>query len=244
MTKPENFPIAQRHGDISELFGDVFWVTGTVAMAGPLPMRFSRNMTILRQGNDLTLVNSVRLQEDGLKQLDGLGDVKHVVRLAGFHGMDDPFYKHRYGATVWSVDSPYTSGFDANAKAYFRSDTTLTGESGLPISGARLLSINSATRGEGLLLLEREGGILISGDCLQNWAKADRYFNLPARILMKLMGFLKPHNLGPGWLKAAKPDALEIKSILNCDFNHVLPAHGSPVIGDAKQLFAPRIAAL
>jgi len=94
---------------------------------------------------------------------------------------------------------------------------------------------------EGLLLLQRENGIVISGDCLQNWNKADEYFSFLAKVMMKMMGFIKPHNIGPGWLKLATPDANEIKSILELDFQHVIPAHGEPVINGAKELYKSAI---
>ncbi|CAM9984622.1 unnamed protein product, partial [Choristocarpus tenellus] len=40
----------------------------------------------------LTLVNAVRLKEKGEAQLLELGEVKHVLRISGGHGMDDPYY--------------------------------------------------------------------------------------------------------------------------------------------------------
>ncbi len=104
MTTNRSIPEAQPHGDISEPFPDIFFVTGSASLPLKVPMRFSRNMTIIRQGEELILTNSVRLNNAGLKLLEDLGDVKHIIRLAGFHGMDDPFYKARYGAKVWSVD--------------------------------------------------------------------------------------------------------------------------------------------
>ncbi len=181
MTKQE-FPAALDHSEIAEVFPDIFFVTGSVAMPGRMPMRISRNMTILREDGDLTLVNSVRLTEDGLAALERLGQVRHVIRLAGFHGMDDPFYKDRYEAKVWSVEAPYTSGFDQEGAAYFTPDTIIHSNVTLPIAHTRLVEITSATPNEGLLYIDREGGILISGDCLQNWGKTDNYFNLPAKI--------------------------------------------------------------
>ena len=51
----------------------------------------------------MILVNSVRLDVAGLAALEALGRVTDVIRLAGNHGMDDPFYKDRYGAKVWAV---------------------------------------------------------------------------------------------------------------------------------------------
>ncbi len=241
MSKFRPFPEAQEHGEITEVFPDIHFVTGTAAMAGRLPMRFSRNMTIIRQDGRLTLVNTVRLSEDGLTALDALGDVEHVIRLAGFHGMDDPFYQSRYGARVWSVDAPYLPGFGEGSEPYLEPDIVLDDRTELPVKDARLVLFKSATPGEGLLLLDREGGIVVSGDCLQNWAKTDRYFSLPARILMPMMGFIKAHNVGPGWRKVAKPDTAEIKGVLDLDFAHVLPAHGAPVIGNAKDRFTPAI---
>src|SRR4051812_4807672 len=96
-------PPAFAHGRLHELFPDVFFVTGSLQMKSPLPIRFSRNMTVVRDGEHLTLVNSVRLDAAGLEKLDSLGRVTDIVRLAGHHGMDDPFYKERYGAKVWVV---------------------------------------------------------------------------------------------------------------------------------------------
>src|SRR5678816_253000 len=112
------------HGDIREVLPGIYFVTGTLAMPGPLPMRFSRNMTIIREGDRLVLVNSIRLGDAGLAALDALGKVTDVIRLAGYHGMDDPFYRERCKAKVWAVSGQrYTSGFDANTpNVYFEPD--------------------------------------------------------------------------------------------------------------------------
>lgn len=96
------FPAALKHGEIRELFPDIFFVTGTMTIAGK-PMSFSRNMTIVRENGVLTLINSVRLDERGLQALDALGRVANIIRLAGFHGLDDAFYKDRYDAKAWAV---------------------------------------------------------------------------------------------------------------------------------------------
>jgi len=244
MTTKKTFSEARKHGDIQEVFSNIYFVPGTVAMSGPLPMRFSRNMTIIKEGEDLTLVNSVRLNEAGLKQLDELGKVKNVIRLAAFHGKDDPFYKNRYNAKVWSINAPYVSGFNKTpkpAEIYFNPDVVLNGSSVLPLKNTKLVDFKSCIPSEALLLLQRENGIVISGDCLQNWDKTDEYFSFFAKTMMKMMGFIKPHNIGPGWLKLTTPDANEIKSILELDFQHVLPAHGEPVINGAKELYKSAI---
>ncbi len=236
-------PPALPHGEIRELFEDIYFVTGTVRMPAPVPVTFSRNMTVLRAGGALTLVNSMRLDDAGLAALERLGKVEHVIRLAAFHGLDDAFYRERYSAKVWAVrGSFYAPGFELDpSKAYFEPDEWMDDTTRLPIDDARLIRIASAKPSEGLLLLERHGGILVSGDCLQNWARPDAYFSFVGRLMMRVMGFIKPYNIGPGWLKAAKPDSKEVKRLLELDFEHVLPAHGIEVIGEAKQKFRPAL---
>ena len=159
--------------------------------------------------------------------------------------MDDPFYKERYGAKVWVVKGQrYVAGFDSKApQTYLTPDVELVAETALPLSNARLHVIDS-TPPEGLLLIEREGGVLVSGDCLQNWQAPDRYFSLLARPMMRAMGFIKPHNIGPAWLKQAKPPVAHLLGILDLPFEHVLPAHGSAVLSNAKSSYRSRLEAL
>jgi len=235
------FPEAMPHGELRELFPDIFFVTGTAKIAGK-PLSFSRNMTVVREDGSLTLINSVRLDEAGLKELEKLGSIDNVIRLAAFHGMDDPFYKDRFGAKVLAVKGQkYTTGFDADAEPFFEPDEFIDGTSELPISGSRLCVLRSAKQGEATLVLLRDGGILIAGDTLQNWRKPDRFFSIMAWIMMPFMGFIKAYNVGPGWLKACRPSVFDLNGLLDIRYEHVLPAHGVEVIGGAKELFRPAI---
>src|ERR1044072_6792326 len=110
--KPRPHPPAHPHGALRAVFPGVHFVTGTVAM-GP-GIRFSRNMTIVREGERLIAINSVRLDDARRGQHEKRGKVTDVIRLAGFHGSDDPFYKERCGAKIWAIKGqPYISGFDA-----------------------------------------------------------------------------------------------------------------------------------
>jgi hypothetical protein len=237
------FPAALEHGKFTEVFPDIFMITGTMRMAGR-PMSFSRNMIVVRENGSLTLINSVRLDGYGLKALEALGKVKNVVRLAGFHGMDDPFYRDRYDATVYAIKGQvYVDGFDLDAESHFSADRMLGAADELPISGARLYTFKSAKPPEAVLLMLRDDGILVSGDSLQNWQAPDRYFSLMARVMMRVMGFIKPFAVGPGWRKFAKPSGEDLLGLLDLRFEHVLPAHGSEVIGDAKEKFRPAIEA-
>lgn len=235
MARPH--PPAQPHGTLDEVFPDTFFVTGTLRMGGPVPVTFSRNMTVFREGERLVVVNSVRLTDAGLAELEKLGRVTDVIRIAAFHGSDDAFYKERFGAKVWSVKGQrYVTGFDYGASQYFTPDVEIDGSTELPIAGARL-HVLPASPPEGLLLVERNGGLLVSGDALQNWAAPDAFFNLPGRLTMRAFGFLRPHNVGPAWLRRTKPEPAPLRALLDTSFEHVLPAHGAPVIGDARQKY-------
>jgi hypothetical protein len=120
-------------------------------------------------------------------------------------------------------------------------DRWLDEKSPLPVRDAILKLFKTADPPEGILRLGRDGGILITGDTLQNTPRPDRYVNLPARLMMKKMGFFKSCSVGPGWLQFAKPTLAEVRSILDLDFQHVLPAHGEAVIGGAKEKFRPAL---
>ncbi len=237
---PRPHPVALAHGKIREVIPTIHFVTGTMKMGGPV--RVSRNMTIVREGERLVLVNSVRLDDAGLAALDALGKVTDVVRLAGNHGMDDPFYRERYDAKVWALAGQrYVPGFDMKAKdVYLEPDVEMTPETKLPIEGAKLYTIRSRPP-EGLLVLERGGGSIISGDALQHWPAADEYFSFAGKTMARLMGFFKPYNIGPAWLKQCKPPKPELRGILDLEFANVLTAHGEAVLGDARSRYRPAI---
>jgi len=204
----------------------------------------SRNMTVVRRGDDLVLVNSVRLDDQGLAELERLGKVTDVIRLAGGHGSDDPFYKQRYDATIWDVAGQrYFEGVDFNkGRTYFHSDHALDGEKVPPLPGAQLFRFSTEPP-EGLVLLPHEGGTLLSGDVLHNWASGRGHFNWVGRVGFRVMGFIGPHKVGKGWLDLCKPDSAELQSLLELPFVNVIPAHGDVVLGNAPAKYRPAVAA-
>ncbi len=239
----EHFP-AGPHGAIQELFDGLWFVKGEIKFPMAIPMKFCRAMTIARGEDGLVLFNSMRLSDAGLGELEALGEVKHIVRLAGFHGRDDAFYQDRYGAKVWAVEGQgYYRGLDNPPKGepYLQPDAWLKDGDPLPIEGARVKVFETSRPPEALALFDREGGVVVSGDAFQHMPKSDEFFNLPAKLMMKAMGFLKPYNVGPGWLKFAKPTVADVRSVLELDFEHLIPSHGDPVLGGAKEKFRPVI---
>lgn len=238
-------PPASPHGALNELFDGIWFVRGGIRMPMRLPMRIGRSMTIVRGDDGLVILNSMRLSEQGLRELDALGKVKHVVRIGGFHGRDDAFYRERYGAKVYAVEGQsYLRGLEApkaGAESFMEPDEWLNEASTLPIADASLKVFTTSNPPEAICSLAREGGILIAGDSLQQTPAPDEYYSFLAKIMMKRMGFMKPYNVGPGWLQFAHPTAADVRSILDLEFEHVLPGHGAAVIGGAKEKYRAAI---
>ncbi len=231
MDQPVSFPPALAHGAIEEVFSDVFFVSGameTVLM--DLDWKFSRNMTIIRDGERLILVNTIRLDDEGLAQLDRLGRVTDVIRLGALHGRDDAFYLDRYQAQYWVMPG-IDAGQDSTAQP-------LTQTAPLPISDASVFQFETTSIPEGVLKLQRDGGILIACDALQNWLNPDEHFCDASRERMEGMGFFTPANVGPVWLQAAEPGAEDFQRLKALTFNHVLCGHGEPVRDSAHEAFS------
>ena len=248
--KPRPHPPALAHGELEQVLENIWFVTGTIDMFSGKPclqMKFSRNMVVLRQNKDeLILVNSLRLDEHGLQALDALGTVQHVIRLGAFHGSDDAFYKERYpSATVWAIEGmTYFPGFDTKSQTiYFQADKIMNSTTkDFPVVKSSLIVIESKPPKDGILVLERpEGKVFITGDSLQNFETCDEYFNCLARISMKPMGFICPCNVGPAWAKVVNVQQEEMHKLLTHKFDHVLPTHGRPVLGQAWKRYEPAI---
>jgi len=219
----DQFPPALQHGAIEEVFPNVFFVIGAMeTVLQGMDWKFSRNMTVVRDGERLIVVNSVRLSDEGMAELDKLGRVTDVVRLGSLHGRDDPFYVDRYNAEYWAMPG---MEHDTGLKA----TQTLTDEGVLPISDASLFEFRTTKIPEGIIRLDREGGILIACDALQNWLTPDEYFSESSKELMQKMGFFTPANLGPVWVQAAEPAADDFARLKVLPFKHALCGHGDPL---------------
>ena len=219
-----DFPAALPHGPITEFLPNVFWVRGSFRFAAGVTV--TRNMAILRQGRDLTLVNSVRLSPEGEAELERLGEVKHLVRLGHFHGMDDPYYLSRYKPLLWALPrTPQQGGIQAARDLHPGSS---------PCEDVSVFHFAGGHVQEAALIVEREGGILITCDSYQNWEDLSGC-SLLGKITLKVMGF-QPLYIGVPWLKAmgrgVKPD---FDRLLEAPFLHLIPGHGTPIRASAKE---------
>ena len=226
-----DFQKAMPHGPIEAIFPGVFFVTGTMRSEFFGSMwQFSRNMTVVREGTRLTIVNSVRLDEAGLAALDALGDVVHVVRIGDMHGIDDPFYRDRYGATFWALPR---MGVEDGLTV----DKKLIADGEMPFDDCSLFEFKTVKRPEGILRLDREGGILIACDSLQNWVEPDEFFLEETVETMRKMGFFEMANLGPAWLHESEPKVEDFIRLKQVPFRHALCGHGSPLRDTAQEKY-------
>ena len=185
-------------------------------------------MVVIREGDTLTLVNSIRLDNEGLLALDALGTVRDIVKLGGFHGRDDAFYLDRYDTELWAPDG----------MTYSRGESTdrLLGDGQMgPVAGSTAFVFDTPKLPEAMLLLDRHGGILLTCDSFQNMLGPDEYFNETATESKRRLGFFKQAVVGPGWRKFAQPDQGDLERVLELRFSHLLSAHGEPLLDDAYQ---------
>lgn len=230
----DTLPPPLPHGALEEIFPSVFFVTGAMktVMMGT-DWQFSRNMTVVRDGGALTLINSIRPDDCGLAQLDALGRVANVVKIGSLHGRDDAFYKARDRATFWAPPGmPHEHGLAP--------DKALSPGGDTPFAGCRVFEFRTTRLPECILLADRADGILIACNSLQNWLEPDEYFSEDSCKTMTEKGFFQPANLGPLWLQLSAPQAQDFVRLRNLSYRHALCGHGTPLRDTARENYAAR----
>ena len=223
------------HKEIEKIFDHVYYVIGTsITHHESAVIQHSSNMTIVRHGDELTLINTISLDERGLKQLDTLGKVKNIVRLGAFHGQDDGFYRQRYNAKLWTLrgmKEECGAGMDTNI------DVEMTVGGPMPFPGCSLFVFESAAFPEGVLHLAQEGGILITCDSVKNWLTTDSFFNAETAKMHQESNSIGPANIG-FWTNACRVASSDFLRLMQLPFRHLLSAHGEPLLGSAHEQLA------
>lgn len=217
------------HSEIKEIFPNLFFVMGTnITTYEGVRLQHSRNMVIIRNDDELTLINTVRLNDEGLAALDKLGKVTHVIRIGAFHGRDDTFYLDRYSANLWALKEMTHQGGRIT-------DVELIAGDSLPFPNGSLFVFETSIHPEGILQLHQEGGILITCDSIKNWIAADPYFSEETAKLYETMGFFGEATISKIWQEACQVKTEDFVRLKQLDFKHIISAHGMPLLNKAHE---------
>ena len=222
------YPPAYPHDPIVEIAPDIFLVRGAINL-NPV-LRISRNMVFVRNGDEITVINPIRLQPAEEQKLRQMGTVKHVLRSGPMHGLDDPYYVDTFGAEFWCQEggTTYTEP---------KIDHPLSEANTLPFPNAELFCFKGTVQPESAILFTTGKGLLVMCDAIQHYGDY-KHNNLPARLLMPFIGFPKTMIVGPVWMKVMTPEGHSLKSefdrLLTLDFDALISAHGSFLHTGAK----------
>ena len=164
-------------------------------------LQYSCNMIIIRNGEELSLINTIRLNDEGLSALDSLGKVKNVIRIGAFHSINDAFYLDRYPAKLCAIKGMQPSHNRPT-------DIELVPNGFLPIPDSELVVFETSVTPEGALYIAREGGILITCNSVKNWLNQDQFFNDGTVALYKRQGFFGAATISNIWMQATQVNSL------------------------------------
>lgn len=179
----------------------VFYCTARVTTA-----RINRNMVIIENKGDLTVIDPLKLTAEGTQKIAKLGRVKHIVRLGSSpHAyLEDGYYLELYPYSLRWAPGTFTENSKSRSLPI---DRQLKDKGTAPVPGCRVFVFQHTSQPEAVLLLERQsnGNLLITGGCLQS-QKQNEFVNTPTVAKMKLNGLLESDVVvSPPWLKVIGP---------------------------------------
>ena len=227
-TATQTFAAALAHGAITPVTDDVFAVQGAFKL-GP-GVHIGRTMTIARAGGELVLFNPVRLSKQGEVALDALGRVAHLVKLSDSHGVDEPYYRHRYEAKLWAFPGAKLDGRSA--------DELLAGEGPIP-GGLSVLYRGNAGWCEGAYLIAGGGGTLVTCDAIQNHNDHE-FTSFGGRMALKVARVPSRVAVPSLWRRSQKLNREGLLDTLgplrSLEFEHLVTGHGPASVGNASAL--------
>ncbi len=211
------------HGPLQQVLPNIFTVTGTIRLFGLF--QYSRVMTILNDNGTLAIINPVRVEDDLLNEIHKLGQIKYLLKIGQLHCVDVPFYMDNFSPELWiNRDDP---SIDESHSPHYFDDVDE-----IPILGCKVKTVEGSKIKESILVTPGDGGCLHSCDAYVNMGSDPNHNWLTANLSKFLPN---PTYIGPNWIKLAKPPEDSMKSVLDFDFENFIPAHGKPLIGNAKK---------
>jgi len=251
---PYEFPKPLGNGPLVEVFPNIWAVEGYVY---PVPgARMTRNMTIIKQGDKLCVVNSLRLMPEQEAEMEKLGTVKHLVRLCVGHGMDDPYFVDKYKPTLWEAGAgmPW-----ADKEITLKADKVL-GEDGAPfpeiVTPLIFSSIKEEIKGDAsLIVASGDTKVLVASDSVMCYGKhkddtklSTLSNSLLGKVALWMLGFAGRVNTVPEYFKHHSPDGKasgilpDLENLAAADWDAVIPPHGNVVKAGAREIYRQHLA--
>jgi len=218
------------NGPLLKVYDDVYQVRGSADLIDIVGKpTVGRCMTIIVDDGELHIINSVRVKPETEAEMDKLGKIKHVYKLGWNHGMDDPYYVEKHGATFWAM--PGMKG-----RMGVEPQKQLTEEAVLPIKGSKFFAFKACAKElEGAIWLERNGGMVVVCDTLTNYAAPWDGYSIAGKLAIKTIAgtfgsHLKP--LRQDLVKrggTAKGFGEDIARLCDMKFDVMFSAHGWPL---------------
>jgi len=179
---PKYRPVAP-HGDLEEVADNVYVIMGSHVFVKGL--RFGLTMTIVKQGNELTIINPYRLRQEVEDQVLKLGTIKHLVRISSMHGACDQYFIDKHQCTYWDLPAPEGK--------LPKGDQILKEGGEFPIDGAKILMMENLKAPECVVWIPNGGGTLLTADIIQN-GRPRPHNSWGGNLFNRAVGFLKvPH---------------------------------------------------
>ena len=203
-------------------------------------MKSNKNMIILRHNKrELTLINPVRLDDEGEATLQKLGTIQRLIRLAPRQGVEhDKYYLSRFPTVRrWAP----SRGTDDELPVH----RILTEDDDAILPACHVFSFQGTALPECALVILQDyvGNLLVTAEALQ--AHRDNpHINLAARTQLAARGLLvRDVVIPPCWLKqmqsSAKKDKNGIRndmeSLLRLDFERLVGCTGVMIHQRAKE---------
>lgn len=205
-------------------------------------VRISLTMVIVRREvegeKELTIVNSMRVNDHVKGEIEKLGDVKHVVRICSNHGACDEYYIDTYNATYY--DLPAASTTEGATKVPSTTHLLADGEAPPSIPDASIYIVKNLKMPDAILKLPDGNGILVTGDFVQNGVGSPFDSFMMKWVLSPMFGFNTGMLTTPGpffkfYGKGEDIYSPNVAAVMEMEFDTIITAHGPIVKGDAKE---------
>lgn len=184
-------------------------------------VRVSSGMCVLKSENGTVLVDPFELSPDDTRTLEQIGKPSAIVLAGKFHVRNIANYRERYGCPIFA-HTAIAQNSDIQADEACKDGDNLPG-------GLQAIVMQGTAPGETIFLANTDGGCLIAGDALMNIAPGSRIW------IQRMIS--TPEGLGTmpkRFMEDATRAAEAYESLLTHQFEHLLVAHGDPIIGGAK----------